>query len=418
MQSLNRVVVTGLGAVTPIGNTVEQYWAGLLAGTSGAGPITKFDCSKFKTQFACEVKGFDPTLYLDSKEIRSMDLYTQYAVASVAQAMAQAGLDTKDADPYRYGVVFASGVGGLTSLQEELVKFGQKGMNPRFSPFMILKIIANIAAGIIAMRYDFRGVNYGTVSACASATHGMIDAFNHLRLGKADAIIVGGSEAPVNETGIGGFNSMHALSENNAEAQKASRPFDVKRDGFVLGEGAGALVLETLDHAQARNATILAEVAGGGMSADAYHYALPHPEGRSVFMAMKNALDESGLSADQIDYINLHATSTPAGDPPELMAVQKLFEGSLESLHVSGTKSMTGHLLGAAGAIEAVATVLAVKENEIPPTINTETLDPAIDIRVDVTLHKPVKKNIRAALCNTFGFGGQNASVLFKKYQS
>lgn len=416
-MSLNRVVITGLGAVTPIGNTVEQYWAGLKNGTNGARPITRFDCSRFKTRFACEVKGFDASQYLDSKEIRSMDLYTQYAVAAATQAFVSAGLKKENDDPYRFGVIFSSGIGGLTSLQDEIVRFAQKDSNPRFSPHMITKMIANIAAGVIAMRFDFRGVNYGTVSACASSSHAIIDAFNILRLGKADVVIAGGSEASVNETAIGGFNAMHALSENNDEPQKASRPFDVKRDGFVLGEGAGALVLETLDHAQKRSATILAEIAGGGMTADAHHYALPHPEGRSVFMAMKSALDEAGVAPNEVDYINLHATSTPAGDPPELMAVQKLFEGSLDTLHVSGTKSMTGHLLGAAGAIEAVATVLAIKEDEIPPTINTEVLDPAIDIKVDLTLHKSVKKNIRAALCNTFGFGGQNASVLFKTYR-
>ncbi len=417
MTSLNRVVVTGLGAVTPIGNTVDQYWAALLNGKNGAGPITRFDSSNFKTKFACEVKGFDALQYLDSKEVRSMDLFTQFAIAAASQAMDNAGLKKLEADQFRYGVIFSSGIGGLTSLQDEIIRFAQKGSNPRFSPHMIIKMISNIAAGIIAMRYDFRGVNYGTVSACASSSHAIIDAFNVLRLGKADVVLAGGSEASVNETAIGGFNAMHALSENNDEPQKSSRPFDVKRDGFVLGEGAGALVLETLAHAEKRNARILAEVVGGGMTADAHHYALPQPEGRSVFMAMKSAMDEAGLLPPDVDYVNLHATSTPAGDPPELLAVQKLFEASLSTLHVSGTKSMTGHLLGAAGAIEAVATVLAVKEGEIPPTINTEVLDPAIDIRVDLTLHKPVKKNIRAALSNTFGFGGQNASLLFKKYQ-
>lgn len=418
MSLLNRVVITGMGAITPIGNTIEHYWRSLLNGVSGAVPITRFDCTKFKTRFACEVKDFDPSGYLDPKEIRAMDLYTQYAVVSAVQAVTSAGLDKVEADRFRYGVLFSSGIGGLTSLQEEIIRFGKKDLNPRFSPHMIVKMISNIAAGIIAMKYDFRGPNYGTVSACASSTHALIDAFNLLRLGKADAIVVGGAEAGVNATGIGGFNSMNALSENNENCKTASRPFDKSRDGFVLGEGAGAIVLETLDHAKARNASIIAEFAGGGMTADAHHYTLPHPEGRSVYKAMESALEEAGIAADEVDYVNLHATSTPAGDPPELMAVQQLFVNSLNRLHVSATKSMTGHLLGAAGAIEAIAMIMAIKENVIPPTINTENLDPAIDIKVDLTLHKAVNKQIRVALSNTFGFGGQNASVVFKKYQS
>ncbi len=418
MSLLKRVVVTGMGAITPIGNTVDHYWTSLLNGVSGAVPITRFDCTKFKTRFACEVKNFDPSGYLDPKEIRAMDLYTQYAVVSAIQAVRSAGLDKVEADRFRYGVLFSSGIGGLTSLQEEIIRFAQKELNPRFSPHMIVKMISNIAAGIIAMKYDFRGANYGTVSACASSTHALIDAFNLLRLGKADAMVVGGAEAGVNATAIGGFNCMNALSENNDNCKTASRPFDKSRDGFVLGEGAGAIVLETLDHAKARNAPIIAEFAGGGMTADAHHYTLPHPEGRSVYKAMESALEEAGIAPDEVDYVNLHATSTPAGDPPELMAVQQLFVNSLNRLHVSATKSMTGHLLGAAGAIEAVATIMAIKENVIPPTINTEILDPAIDIKVDLTLHKPVNKQIRAAISNTFGFGGQNASVVFKKYQS
>ncbi len=364
------------------------------------------------------MKNFDPSGYLDPKEIRAMDLYTQYAVVSAIQAVRSAGLDKVEADRFRYGVLFSSGIGGLTSLQEEIIRFAQKELNPRFSPHMIVKMISNIAAGIIAMKYDFRGANYGTVSACASSTHALIDAFNLLRLGKADAMVVGGAEAGVNATAIGGFNCMNALSENNDNCKTASRPFDKSRDGFVLGEGAGAIVLETLDHAKARNAPIIAEFAGGGMTADAHHYTLPHPEGRSVYKAMESALEEAGIAPDEVDYVNLHATSTPAGDPPELMAVQQLFVNSLNRLHVSATKSMTGHLLGAAGAIEAVATIMAIKENVIPPTINTEILDPAIDIKVDLTLHKPVNKQIRAAISNTFGFGGQNPSVVFKKYQS
>ncbi len=418
MSLLNRVVVTGMGAVTPIGNTVEQYWTSLLNGVSGAAPITRFDCTKFKTRFACEVKGFDPSGYIDPKEIRAMDLFTQYAVVSAAQAITSSGLDNiEDADRFRYGVLFSSGIGGLTSLQDEIIRFTQKDMTPRFSPHMIIKMISNIAAGIIAMRYDFRGPNYGTVSACASSTHAMIDAFNLLRLGKADAIVVGGAEAAINATAVGGFGCMNALSANNDNYSSASRPFDKSRDGFVLGEGAGTIVLETLDHAIARKAPIIAELAGGGMTADAHHYTLPHPEGRSVNKAMESALKEACISPEEVDYINLHATSTPAGDPPELIAVQQLFSNSLKRLHVSATKSMTGHLLGAAGAIEAIATIMSIKENEIPPTINTTDLDPAIDIKVDLTLQKPVRKPVQVAMSNTFGFGGQNASVVFKRYQ-
>ncbi len=417
MKKINRVVVTGMGAVTPVGNTVDRFWESLINGVSGAGAITKFDCSRFKTRFCCEVKGFDPLEYIDAKECRSMDLYSQYAVAAAHQAFADAKLDRLRGDRYRYGVMFASGIGGLESLQNEIIRFTQKDFTPRFSPHMIIKMISNIAAGIIAMRYDFRGVNYGIVSACASSTTAIIDAYNTLRLGNADVIIVGGAEAAVNATAIGGFNAMGALSENNDNYSTASRPFDKTRDGFVLGEGAGALVLETLDHALERNASIIAEVAGGGMTADAYHYALPHPEGRSVFNAMRIAIEDAGMKPQDIDYVNLHATSTPAGDPPELMAVQELFSGSLDTLNVSATKSMTGHLLGAAGVIEAIATIKSIMEGIIPPTINTTDIDPALDVKVDLTLGKAQKKVINAALSNTFGFGGQNASVLLKKYE-
>ncbi|HAJ78627.1 MAG TPA: beta-ketoacyl-[acyl-carrier-protein] synthase II [Fibrobacteres bacterium] len=417
MKPLNRVVVTGLGAITPIGNTIEQYWSSLKNGVSGAGPISRFDCSRFKTKFCCEVKGFEPSLYLDSKEICSMDLYAQYAVAAATQAIRSSGLHTTNADKYRYGVIFSSGIGGLGSLQEEIVRFVQKDFNPRFSPHLIIKMISNMAAGIIAMKYDFRGANYGVVSACASSTNAIIEAFNLLRLGKADAIVVGGSEAAINATAIGGFNSLQALSKNNDHPESASRPYDKSRDGFVLGEGAGALVLETLDHAKTRSAPIIAEIAGGGMTADAYHYTLPQPEGRSVYKAMQLAIEEAEMSPDQIDYVNLHATSTPAGDPPELMAVQQLFADSLNTLHVSATKSMTGHLLGAAGAIEAIATILAIKESMIPPTINTEIIDPSINVKVNLTLQKAQQKEVNAAISNTFGFGGQNASVLIRKYR-
>lgn len=413
----NRVVVTGLGAVTPIGNHIEEYWTALQQGVSGAAPITKMDASRYKTRFACEVKGFEPSEYLDMKETKSLDLYTQYAVAAASQAVERAGLNGKISDPYRAGVIFASGVGGLLTLQEEVVQYTKNDFRPRFSPHLITKMISNIAAGIIGIRFDFRGPNYGTVSACASSSHAISDAFNLIRLRKADLFIVGGAEASINPVGLGGFSCMRAISENNDNPQVASRPFDKDRDGFVLGEGAGALILESLEHAQARNAPILAELVGCGMTADAFHATLPHPEGRSVYQAMAMALEDGGVSAEQVDYVNLHGTSTPAGDPPELSAVQRLFQNSLEKLHVSATKSMTGHLLGAAGAIEAVATVLSIRDGVIPPTINTCNLDPKIEVKVDLTLGKAVKKDVKVALSNNFGFGGQNASLLFKKFE-
>ncbi len=413
----NRVVVTGLGAVTPIGNHIEEYWTALQQGVSGAAPITKMDASRYKTRFACEVKGFEPSEYLDMKETKSLDLYTQYAVAAASQAVERAGLNGKISDPYRAGVIFASGVGGLLTLQEEVVQYTKNDFRPRFSPHLITKMISNIAAGIIGIRFDFRGPNYGTVSACASSSHAISDAFNLIRLRKADLFIVGGAEASINPVGLGGFSCMRAISENNDNPQVASRPFDKDRDGFVLGEGAGALILESLEHAQARNAPILAELIGCGMTADAFHATLPHPEGRSVYQAMAMALEDGSISADQVDYVNLHGTSTPAGDPPELSAVQRIFQNSLEKLHVSATKSMTGHLLGAAGAIEAVATVLSIRDGVIPPTINTCNLDPKIEVKVDLTLGKAVKKDVKVALSNNFGFGGQNASLLFKKFE-
>jgi len=414
---MNRVVVTGMGAITPLGLTVETLRAALGEGRSGAGPITRFDASRMKTRFCCEVRGFDPLNYSDAKEIRTMDLYTQYAVAAASQALENAGIGTEGGDRYRYGVVFSSGIGGLGSLQDEIVKFAERGMVPRFSPHMIVKMIPNMAAGVISIKYDFRGVNFGVVSACASSTHAIIEAFNVLRTGGADVIIAGGAEAAVNETAIGGFGSMHALSENNEQMMTASRPFDATRDGFVLGEGAGALVLETLEHAQKRGATIIAEIIGGGMTADAHHYTLPHPEGRSVYHAMKAALDDAEITTQQVDYINLHATSTPVGDPPELHAVQRVFETSLDRLHVSATKSMTGHLLGAAGAVEAVATLLTIRDGIIFPTINTTVVDPEINVKVDLTLGAARQKEVNYALSNTFGFGGQNASVVFAKYR-
>lgn len=412
-----RVVVTGLGAVTPIGNDTEAYWQALQQGVSGAGPITKIDASKFKTRFACEVKNFDPLKYLDVKELKSLDLYSQYAVAAATQAFDQSGLKGIIKDPFRAGVIFASGIGGLLTIQEEIIQYTKNEFRPRFSPHMITKMIANIAAGIIGIRYDFRGPNYGTVSACASSSHAISDGFNLIRLGKADVFIVGGSEASINPVGLGGFSCMRAISENNDNPQIASRPFDKDRDGFVLGEGAGALIIESLEHAKARNATIIAELVGCGMTADAFHSTLPHPEGRSVYQAMAAAIEDAQVSPDMVDYVNLHGTSTPAGDPPEIAAVQKLFQNSLQKLHVSSTKSMTGHLLGAAGAIEAVATILAIRDNVIPPTINTCNIDPKIELKVDLTLGKAVKKYVKYALTNNFGFGGQNAALLFRKFE-
>jgi len=415
MTTLKRVVVTGLGAVTPIGNTVSEFWDGLLAGKSGAGPITRFDASGFKTQFACEVKGYDPLSVMDVKEVRAMDLYSQYAVSAAAEAVTDSSLNKSTFDPFRVGVIFATGIGGLISLQEDLLRYAKDTARPRFSPHMITKMIPNMAAGIIAMRYGFCGATYAVSSACASASHAMVDAMSLIRLGKVDAVIVGGAEAAINITSLGGFGSMRALSERNDSPQTASRPFDESRDGFVLGEGAGALVLESLDFAKSRDAHIYAEMVGGGMTADAYHFTLPHPEGRSVHQAMVMALDEAQITPDEVDYINLHATSTPAGDLPELRAVNRLFGKNLDTLHVSATKSMTGHLLGGAGAIEAVASLMAMKHSIIPPTINTQKLDPGIDFPINVTLHTPVKKTINVALSNTFGFGGQNATVAFKK---
>ncbi|MFP4014593.1 MAG: beta-ketoacyl-ACP synthase II [Chitinispirillaceae bacterium] len=417
MKVLKRAVVTGLGAVSPIGNSVDEFWKNLVEGKSGAASITKMDCSQYKTRFACEVKGFDSSEYLDPKEARTMDLYSQYAMAASAQAFNDARLDGVERDPYRCGVIFASGVGGLYTLQEEIVKYANSGYKPRFSPFMIPKMIANIAAGLISIKFDFRGANYGVVSACASSSHALIDALNLIRLGKADVVIAGGSEASINAVGLGGFSALRAISERNDDPATASRPFDKDRDGFVLGEGSAALVIESLEHAQARNARIYAELTGGGMTADAYHSTLPQPEGRSVYKSMALALEDAEVKPEQIDYINLHATSTPAGDVPEMLAVQKLFADSIDKLHVSGTKSMTGHLLGAAGALEATATVLAICNNTVPPTINTQNVDDAIDSRVNLTLGKAVEKEVNMAMSNTFGFGGQNASLVFSKYR-
>ncbi|MBS1763793.1 MAG: beta-ketoacyl-ACP synthase II [Bacteroidetes bacterium] len=417
-MELKRVVVTGLGALTPLGNSVTEYWNGLLNGVSGAVPITKFDASKFKTRFACEVKNFDPLQYLEKKEARKLDPFSQYAIAVSDQGVKDAGLDKGNIDPDRIGVIWGSGIGGLRTFLDEVIAFAKGDGTPRFNPFFIPKMIADIASGHISMRFGYRGPNYTTVSACASSTNSLIDAFNYIRLGKADVFVAGGSEASVNEAGIGGFNAMHALSERNDSPETASRPFDLDRDGFVLGEGAGCIILEELNHAKARGAKIYAEMVGGGMSADAYHLTATHPEGLGAYNVMRYALEDAGMSGADIDYINVHGTSTPVGDPSEVKAILKLFGDNAFRLNISSTKSMTGHLLGAAGAIEAIASILAVQNNIVPPTINHFTDDPAFDPRLNFTFHKPQQREIRAALSNTFGFGGHNASVIFKKYSS
>ena len=415
-MQLKRVVVTGLGALTPIGNTVSEYWNNLLAGKSGAAPIKQFDASLFKTQFACEVKGFDVEQFIDKKEARKMDQFTQYAMVSVMEAVEHSGLIESNPNLDRIGVVWGSGVGGLKTFQDESKAFFEGDGTPRFNPFFIPKMIADIAAGQISIKYGFRGPNYVTVSACASSNNAIIDAFNLIRLGKADAIITGGSEAAVNEMGMGGFNALKALSTRNDDPETASRPFDLDRDGFVLGEGAGALILEEYDHAIKRGATIYAEVVGGGMSGDAYHMTAPHPEGIGARNTMIAALEDAEIGPDQIDYINVHGTSTPLGDIAEVKAIQAVFGPHAYDLNISSTKSMTGHLLGAAGAIEAIACVLAVKNDIVPPTINHFTDDPEIDPKLNFTFNKAQKRTINYAISNTFGFGGHNTSVVVKKF--
>jgi 3-oxoacyl-[acyl-carrier-protein] synthase II len=415
-MQLKRVVVTGLGALTPIGNTVSEYWNNLLIGKSGAAPIQQFDASLFKTQFACEVKGFDVEQFLDKKEARKMDQFTQYAMVSAMEAVDQSGLMESNPNTDRIGVVWGSGVGGLKTFQEEAKAFFEGDGTPRFNPFFIPKMIADIASGQISIKYGFRGPNYVTVSACASSTNAIIDAFNLIRLGKADAIITGGSEAAVNEMGMGGFNALKALSTRNDNPEAASRPFDLDRDGFVLGEGAGALILEEYEHAVKRGATIYAEVVGGGMSGDAYHMTAPHPEGIGARNTMIAALEDAEISPDQVDYINVHGTSTPLGDIAEVKAIQAVFGEHAYALNISSTKSMTGHLLGAAGAIEAIACVLAVKNDIVPPTINHFTDDPEIDPKLNFTFNAPQRRTVNYALSNTFGFGGHNTSVVVKKF--
>ncbi|MCD8262167.1 MAG: beta-ketoacyl-ACP synthase II [Bacteroides sp.] len=418
-MELKRVIVTGLGAITPIGNSVPEFWENLVNGVSGAGPITYFDASQFKTHFACEVKGFDPTQYVDWKESRKMDLYTQYAIVVAKQAVADSGLDFDKEDTNRIGVIFGAGIGGIRTFQEEIGNYAvNKENGPKFNPFFIPKMISDIAAGQISMLYDLRGPNYATCSACATSTNAIIDAFNLIRLGKANAIVTGGSEAAIVEAGIGGFNAMHALSTRNDDPQKASRPFSKTRDGFVMGEGGGCLILEELEHAKARGANIYAEVAGGGLSADAYHLTASHPEGLGAKLVMKNALKDAGMKPEEIDYINVHGTSTPVGDISEAKAIQHVFGEHAYKLNISSSKSMTGHLLGAAGAVEAIAAILAIRNNLVPPTINhnEEDLDENVDYNLNFTFNKAQERTVNAALSNTFGFGGHNACVIFKQY--
>jgi len=415
---LKRVVVTGLGALTPLGKTVDEYWQALENGVSGCETIRQFDISKFKTQFACEVKNFDATEYLDRKEARKMDRYCQFAIIASDEAVKDAGITNENVNPDRVGVIFASGIGGLITFQEEVVNFASGDGTPRFNPFFIPKMILDIAAGQISMRHGFRGPNYAVVSACASSTNAIIDAFDTIRLNRADVIITGGSEAVISAAGVGGFNAMKALSERNDDPATASRPFDKERDGFVMGEGAGVLILESLEHALARGAKIYCEIAGGGATADAHHITAPHPEGLGAKNVMTVALADAGLTPNDIDYINVHGTSTPLGDIAETKAILNVFGEHAYDLNISSTKSMTGHCLGAAGALEALACILAVTKDVVPPTINHFNDDPDLDPKLNFTFNKAQYRTVNAALSNTFGFGGHNASVIIKKYKA
>lgn len=417
-MELKRVVVTGLGALTPIGNNLTDYWNSLINGVSGAARITYFDPEKFKTQFACELKNFNIEDHLDKKEARKLDQFSQYAMVSSAEAMADSGIDVTKIDLDRAGVVWGSGIGGLKTFQDEVIEFYKGDQTPRFNPFFIPKMIVDIAAGHISINYGFRGPNYVTVSACASSNNALIDSFNLIRLNKADIIISGGSEACINQSGVGGFNALKALSTRNDDPKTASRPFDLDREGFVLGEGSGCLILEELEHAKARGAKIYCEIVGSGLSADAHHITAPHPEGLGAISVMKQALVESGAKIDEIDYINVHGTSTPLGDIAETKAIKAVFGEHAYNLNISSTKSMTGHLLGAAGAIEAIACVMAIKHGIIPPTINHFTDDPEIDNKLNFTFNVAQKRQVRYALSNTFGFGGHNTSVIFKAYNN
>lgn len=415
-MNLKRVVVTGLGAITPLGNNVPEFWKALLDGVSGAAPITRFDASKFKTQFACEVKNYDVSKYFDRKEARKYDPYAQYAIICADEAFKDANIDLEKIDKQKAGVIWASGIGGLDTFLAEVTDFVKGDGTPRFSPFFIPKMIADIAAGHISIKYGFMGPNFTTTSACASSTNSIIDAFNYIRWGKANIIITGGSEAACNPSGVGGFNAMQAISTRNDDPKTASRPFDKDRDGFVLGEGGCALVFEELEHALARGAKIYAEVAGGGLSADAHHMTAPHPEGLGAINVMRNALEDANMKPEDLDYINVHGTSTPLGDIAETKAIHQVFGEHAYKLNISSTKSMTGHLLGATGALEAIASVLAVQNDVVPPTINHFTDDPEIDNKLNFTFNKAQKRTVNAALSNTFGFGGHNASIIFKKF--
>lgn len=416
-MKLKRVVVTGLGALTPLGIDVPSTWESMINGVSGAGAITRFDSSKFKTQFACEVKGFDPLKYFDRKEARKYDLFAQFGLASAEEAVKDSGLDLEKINLDRAGVIWASGIGGLVTFIDEVSSYAKGDGTPRFSPFFIPKMIADITAGHISIKYGFRGPNFATVSACASSANALADAFNYIRLGKADVFISGGSEAAVNEAGVGGFNALHAISTRNDDPATASRPFDKDRDGFVLGEGGSALVFEELEHALARGAKIYCEVVGAGLSADAYHMTSPHPEGIGAASAMRLALEDAGADLSEVDHINTHGTSTPLGDTAEVKAILSLFGDHAFNININATKSMTGHLLGAAGAIEAIATVLAIKNDIVPPTINQFNLDPEIDTRLNFTFDKAQKRVVNFAISNTFGFGGHNTSLAFKKFK-
>lgn len=415
-QSLKRVVITGMGALTPIGNNVNDFWHSLVNGVSGAATITKFDSSKFRTKFACELKNFDVNDFIEKSEARRYDPYTQYALVAVEEAVKNAAINFESLNRNRIGVIWGSGNGGIQTFQDQVMEFAKGDGTPRFNPFFIPKMIVDIASGVISIKYGLRGVNFTTVSACATSNTAIIDSFNHIRWGKADMIITGGSEAAVNETAVGGFNASRALSTRNDDPVSASRPFDINRDGFVIGEGAGALILESHEHAMKRNAPILAEVVGGGMTADAYHLTGTHPEGEGAYLGMLEAMEEAGIKPADIDYINAHATSTHMGDISELKAVARIFESNT-SLNISGTKSMTGHLLGAAGAIEAIACISAIRENIVPPTINTKEVEPEFAEKFNFTLGKAVHKTVNYAMSNTFGFGGHIATSIFKKFE-
>jgi 3-oxoacyl-[acyl-carrier-protein] synthase II len=411
-----RVVVTGLGALTPIGSNVSAYWDGLVSGKSGGAPITYFDASKFKTQFACELKGYDPNDHFDRKEVRKMDKFTQYAMVASDEAILDAGLNHDTLDKTRVGVIWGAGIGGLETFQNEVLDFAAGNGTPRFNPFFIPKMIPDIAPGMISIKYGFQGPNFATVSACASSANALIDALNYIRLGYADVMVSGGSESCIAIAGVAGFNALHALSTRNDDPKTASRPFDKERDGFVLGEGAGALVLETLEHAQKRGAKIYGEIIGGGLSADAYHMTAPHPEGNGATLVMKNALKDAGVSASEVDAVNMHGTSTPLGDVAESGALKKVFGEHLYSMNINSTKSMTGHLLGAAGAIEAISTILSIKHSIVPPTINHFTDDDSIDPKINFTFNNAQKREVNVAMSNTFGFGGHNACVVMRKF--